>query len=157
MFKTIKRFLGTYREQILYLIFGGLTTAVDWAISFSLYYVWEGAMQSAPALLHVADILAWVGAVAFAFVTNRIWVFESRVRGFLPIAREVATFAGGRVFTLLLQEAIMAVFVTVMGLNKYLFRILAAILVIVLNYVISKLLVFQKTKKRGVTGDDQEA
>ncbi len=149
MFKTIKRLFGTYREQILYLIFGGLTTAVDWAISFSLYYVWESAMQSAPMLLHAADILAWVGAVAFAYITNRIWVFESRERGFAPITREIATFAGGRVFTLVLQEAIMAVFVTLLGLNKYLFRILAAVLVIVLNYVISKLLVFRKNKTKG--------
>ena len=146
MIQTIKRILRTYREQILYLIFGGLTTAVDWTISFSLYYVWESAMQVNPVLLHVADVLAWIGAVAFAYVTNRIWVFESRKRGFLPIAREIATFAGGRVFTLLLQEAIMALFVTLLGLNKYLFRILAAVLVIVLNYVISKLLVFGKSK-----------
>ncbi len=148
MFQTIKRLFKTYREQILYLIFGGVTTAVDWAISFSLYYVWEGAMQSVPALLHVADVLAWIGAVAFAYITNRIWVFESRVRGFLPITREIATFAGGRVFTLILQEAIMAIFVTVLGLNKYLFRIVAAVLVIVLNYVISKLLVFRKNQAK---------
>ena len=148
MIQTIKRLCRTYREQILYLIFGGLTTAVDWAISFSLYYVWASAMSESPILLHVADILAWAGAVAFAYVTNRIWVFESREKGLLPIAREIATFAGGRVFTLLLQEAIMAVFVTLLGLNKYLFRILAAVLVIVLNYAISKLLVFRKSKKK---------
>ena len=138
--------LGKYREQLLYLIFGGLTTVIDWAISFLLYYLWDGAMQSIPALVHVADVIAWVAAVSFAFITNRIWVFESRKKGFLPIMGELVSFAGGRVLTLLLQEAIMAVFVTWLGLNKYVFRILAAILVIVLNYFISKLIVFRKKK-----------
>ncbi len=142
--KTIKAIWQKYREQGLYLIFGGLTTAIDWVISFALYYVWSGAMETAPALVHVADVIAWTAAVLFAFVTNRIFVFESRQKGFLPIARELFTFAGGRVFTLLLQEAIMAVFVTWLGLNVYLFRIIAAVLVIILNYIISKLIVFRK-------------
>ncbi len=146
MIEKIRAFLGKYREQLLYLIFGGLTTVIDWAISFLLYYLWDGAMQTVPALVHVADVIAWVAAVSFAFVTNRIWVFESRRKGFLPILGELCSFAGGRVFTLLLQEAIMAVFVTWLGLNKYAFRIIAAILVIVLNYFISKLFVFRKKK-----------
>ena len=146
MIEKIRAFLGKYREQLLSLIFGGLTTAIDWAISFLLYYLWDGVMQTTPALVHVADVIAWVAAVTFAFVTNRIWVFESCKKGFLPIMGELCSFAGGRVFTLLLQEAVMAVFVTWLGLNKYVFRILAAILVIVLNYFISKLIVFRKKK-----------
>ena len=146
MIEKIRMLLGKYREQLLYLIFGGLTTVIDWVISFLLYYLWDGAMQNIPALVHVADVIAWVAAVSFAFITNRIWVFESRKKGFLPIMGELVSFAGGRVLTLLLQEAIMAVFVTWLGLNKYMFRILAAILVIVLNYFISKLIVFRKKK-----------
>ena len=142
--KAIKALWQKYREQGLYLIFGGLTTVIDWVISFGLYYLWKDAMQATPALVHVADVIAWVAAVLFAFVTNRTFVFESKQKGFLPIARELTTFAGGRVFTLLLQEAIMAVFVTWLGLNVYLFRIIAAVLVIILNYIISKLLVFRR-------------
>jgi putative flippase GtrA len=132
-----------------------MTTVVDWSVSFLLYYLWGDAIEATPLLLHGADVIAWVAAVAFAYVTNRIWVFESKRRGFLPILGEIAAFAGGRVVTLLLQEAIMAVFCTWLGLNMYLFKIIAAVLVVILNYFISKLLVFRKSKRE--TGGSTES
>ena len=137
-----------WRERLLYLVFGGLTTLLDFAISFCLYRLWGVEAEGAAWLLHVADVLAWTAAVLFAFVTNRRFVFQSQRKGFLPIMGELFAFAGGRVFTFLLQEGIMAVFVTWLGLNAYLFRILAAVLVVILNYIISKLLVFRKKKTR---------
>ena len=142
--KRLQAILQKYREQLLYLIFGVLTTAVDFGVSFLLYRFWVDSANAASVTLHIADVIAWTAAVIFAYVTNRIWVFESQKKGFLPIAKELIGFAGGRVFTLLLQEAIMLVFVTWLGANKYLFRILAAVFVVVLNYVISKLLIFKK-------------
>ena len=139
--------LKKYKSVILYVLFGGLTTVVDWTVSFLLYYFWGEAIEATPILLHGANVIAWVAAVAFAFVTNRIWVFESKRRGFLPVLFEITAFAGGRVLTLLLQEAIMAIFCTWLGLNLYLFKVVAAVLVVILNYFISKLLVFRKTRK----------
>lgn len=139
--------LKKYKSLILYVIFGGLTTVVDWSISFLLYYLWGDAIEATPILLHGANVIAWVAAVAFAYVTNRIWVFESKRRGFLPILGEIAAFAGGRVLTLILQEVIMGVFCTWLGFNEYLFKIVAAVLVVILNYFISKLLVFRKSKR----------
>lgn len=147
MIAKIKEVCKRHKEKLLYLIFGGLTTVVDWAISFALYYVWSVQIESNPVLVHGVDILAWVAAVTFAYVTNRIWVFKSDKNGFFPILGEIFSFAGGRVFTLLMQEAIMAVFVTWLGWNVYVFRVIAAILVIIANYIISKLLVFRKRKK----------
>jgi putative flippase GtrA len=146
MLQKCKEIFQKYREQILYLVFGGLTTVVDFAVSFLLYRLWLDGFNAPDGFLHLADLIAWAAAVAFAYVTNRIWVFESKKTGTAPILRELSAFAGGRVFTLLLQEAVMAVFVTWLGFNKYLFRILAAGIVIVLNYVISKRIVFQKNK-----------
>ena len=139
-------FLKKHKSVILYIIFGGLTTVVDWSVSFLLYYFWADAIEATPVLLHGANVIAWVAAVAFAYVTNRIWVFESKRRGFVPIVCEIAAFAGGRVLTLLLQEAIMGVFCTWLGQSEYLFKIIAAVLVVILNYFISKLLVFRKTR-----------
>lgn len=139
--------LKKYKSIILYIIFGGMTTVVDWSISFLLYYLWGDAIEATPLLLHGANVIAWVAAVAFAYVTNRIWVFESKRHGFLPILGEITAFAGGRVLTLLLQEAIMGVFCTWLGFNEYIFKVIAAVLVVILNYFISKLLVFRKTKR----------
>ncbi len=146
MFRKFKQIFQKHREQILYLVFGGLTTAVDFAVSFLLYRLWLDGFNAPDGFLHLADLIAWASAVTFAYVTNRIWVFESKKTGATSILRELSAFAGGRVFTLLLQEAIMAVFVTWLGCNKYLFRILTAGIVIVLNYVISKRIVFRNNK-----------
>ena len=137
-----------HKEKLLYLIFGGLTTAVDWVISFSLYYFWGDKIDVNPVLLHTADAIAWVSAVAFAYITNRIWVFESCTKGLAKITGEVLSFAGGRVLTFFMQEGIVAVFVTWLGMNKYAIRVVAAVFVIVANYFISKLIVFRKKKER---------
>ncbi len=138
--------LKKYKSVILYIIFGGLTTVIDWGVSFLLYYLWGDAIDATPILLHGANVVAWVAAVAFAYVTNRIWVFESRRRGFLPILGEIAAFAGGRVTTLVLQEILMAVFCTWLGFNEYIMKLIAAVFVVILNYFISKLFVFRKQK-----------
>ena len=136
--------LKKYKSVILYIIFGGLTTVVDWSVSFTLYYLWGDAIEATPWLIHGANVIAWVAAVAFAYVTNRIWVFESRRCGLAAIVGEIAAFAGGRVFTLLLQEILMAVFFTWLGFNEYLVKMVAAVLVVILNYFISKIFVFRK-------------
>ena len=137
-------FLKKHKRALLYLLFGGLTTVLDWGVSFLLYFLWGEAIAADRWLIHFADAIAWVAAVAFAYVTNRVWVFESKRNGFLPILGEIAAFAGGRVLTFLLQEAIMAIFFTWLGLNEYAIKIVAAVLVVILNYFISKLLVFRK-------------
>ena len=136
--------LKKYKSIILYIFFGGMTTVVDWSVSFTLYYLWGNAIEATPWLIHGANVIAWAAAVAFAYVTNRIWVFESKRRGFVPIVGEIAAFAGGRVFTLLLQEVLMAVFFTWLGFNEYVVKIVAAVLVVILNYFISKIFVFRK-------------
>ena len=135
-----------YREVILYLIFGGLTTVVDWGLSFLLYYFWGEAIKANVLLIHGANVIAWAAAVLFAFVTNRIWVFQSKKKGFLPILGELSSFAGGRVMTLLLQEAMFVIFFDILGINEFIVKIIAAVLVIILNYVLSKLFVFRKKK-----------
>ena len=146
MIEKIKQILTKYREQLLYLIFGGLTTAVDWGVSFVLYYLWGDAIEETVYLIHAANVLAWAAAVVFAYVTNRRWVFESARRGATAIAGEFFAFAGGRVTTLLLQEAMFWIFFDMLGINEYAIKLVAAVLVIVANYFISKLLVFRKKK-----------
>lgn len=148
MISKIKDLVLRCREQLLYLVFGVLTTLVDWLISFLLYGVWNSAIETNVFVIHGANVIAWVSAVLFAFVTNRKWVFRSRQRGALAIFGELFTFAGGRVLTFLLQETLVFVFFDCLGVNKYAVKLIAAVLVVVLNYFISKLLVFRHSKDR---------
>ena len=147
MIEKIKELYRKHKEKLLYLIFGGLTTLVDWTISFSLYYLWGDQIEVNPLLVHTADVIAWVSAVVFAYVTNRIWVFESRTKGLASMIREIVSFAGGRGLTFFMQEGIVVVFVTWLGMNKYIIRVVAAVFVIIANYFISKLIVFRKRKE----------
>ena len=127
-----------YRELILYVFFGGMTTLVDWTISFVLYAV--------DCNVHAANVIAWCAAVLFAYVTNRTLVFESRTKGIGSIARELTVFSGGRILTLLLQEGVVFLLFDLLSWNKYAVKIIAAVLVVILNYFISKFLVFRKKK-----------
>ncbi|MBE6588703.1 MAG: GtrA family protein [Ruminococcaceae bacterium] len=139
-------FLNKYKSAIFYVLFGGLTTVVDWGVSFLLYFVWGDVIAAERWMIHLADAIAWIAAVAFAYVTNRIWVFESKRCGFCPVLGEIAAFVGGRFLTFLLQEALMAIFFTWLGFNEYVVKICAAVIVVILNYFISKLVVFRKKK-----------
>lgn len=139
MISACKEFYKKHRELCLYVLFGGMTTAVDWSISFLLY----GASVN----VHIADVIAWIGAVLFAFVTNRRFVFQSTRRRRSAIIGELVAFAGGRVLTLLLQELLVFLLYDLAGWNPYYVKILAAIFVVLANYFISKFLVFRKKKK----------
>jgi putative flippase GtrA len=90
------------------------------------------------------NILAWIGAVLFAYVTNRTWVFRSEASGGAAVAREIVTFAGARVFTLVMEIAILWFSVDYLGFPNLLMKILCGVLVVVLNYVFSKLWIFKK-------------
>lgn len=144
--------LTKYKQVLLYLFFGVLTTVVDWAVSFLLYDVWAEAMESSPWIIHFANVIAWTCAVLFAFFTNRGLVFGSTRRGFLPVLSELGLFAAGRVATLLMQEAIVAVMFDWLGFNKYAVKIVAAVVVVITNYFISKFIVFRK-KQNNAAGE----
>ncbi len=139
IFAPLLPFYTRNKSVLMYLFFGALTTFVG---IFTFWFFADGVVG-----LHeiAANCISWVFAVTFAFLTNRVWVFHApcaTVRAFLI---QGANFFGGRLFTLLLETAIIAVFVTLLGFNEMLIKILAQFVVLVLNYVISKLFVFKKT------------
>ena len=130
-----------YKEVIMYLIFGVLTTVVSlvtyYALTFTILNP-NSALQ-----LQLANIISWIVSVAFAYVTNRKFVFESKSEN---IVKELSSFVGGRVLTLLMDMAIMFIFVTLLHFNDKIFKIVSQAVVIVANYVISKLFVFKENK-----------
>lgn len=132
-----------YEEIINYLIIGGLTTVVSLAVKYGLLFTVMSA--SDPIELQISVIASWIVAVAFAYVTNRIFVFHSESKQYL---KEISGFVAGRIITLIMEMFIMWFFVTLLGLDSnmwvIIWTIVAQILVVVGNYVISKLFVFKK-------------
>lgn len=128
-----------YKEALLYLFFGVCTTLVNLITKWILLLT---VIDSSNAIqLQVAIIISWIVSVLFAYVTNRKYVFESKSKS---IFKEISSFFGSRVLTLILEMVIMYIFVTALNFNVYLFTIISQVLVIVLNYVFSKLFVFKK-------------
>ncbi len=126
-------------EIISYVFFGGLTTLVSLIIYYgSVFTIFnpENAFQ-----LQCANILSWIAGVAFAYFTNRKFVFKSNSENKL---KEATSFVSSRISTLLLDMLIMYVFVTVLHLNDKLFKLISQVLVIVANYILSKVFVFKK-------------
>lgn len=125
------------KEILLYLFFGGLTFLVS-VISYAFFNIQIGWNAL------VANIGSWILAVAFAYITNGIWVFDSNASTAADFIKEITSFIGGRVVTLVIEELILFIFITNLGMNSMLVKIVAQVIVIVLNYVISKLIVFKK-------------
>lgn len=121
---------------MLYLFFGGLTFVLS-IVTFALFHVFWGINEL------VANILSWILAVLFAYVTDKIWAFSSHTGTVIEFLKEVISFFGGRVATLVLEEAILLLFITQLGFNSMLVKIIAQVIVVASNYVISKLFVFK--------------
>ena len=94
--------------------------------------------------LLVSNFMAWVLAVFFAYITNKIWVFESKTETLNELVKEIGSFVFARVVTLLIDMLIMYVGVEILFINKMIIKVLANIVVIVANYVFSKLFIFKK-------------
>ena len=128
-----------YKEVINYLIVGGLTTV----LSLGTYYicVYTFLNPENPLELQIANIIAWIVGVVFAYFTNRKFVFESKEQNKI---KESAKFVGSRLTTLVLDMLIMWLGVTILCFNDKIMKIISQILLIVGNYVISKFFVFKK-------------
>ena len=92
----------------------------------------------------VANALSWILCVLFQFFTNRIWVFDGKTDNNIAFFKQMFSFTAGRVFTLVIEEIILAIFITCLNLPSLPVKLAAQVIVIVLNYVISKLYVFKK-------------
>lgn len=135
-----------YEEIINYLIIGGLTTVVG--VGSKLLLLFTILDQTDGVQLQIAEIISWVLAVLFAYFTNRAFVFKSKIKG-KKQTKEAFDFIKGRIFTQLIQMFIMWFFVTLLKLNSdfwvVVFTLICQVMQIVLNYIISKFLVFKKS------------
>ena len=133
MNKLIKRFLN--RETIIYTVFGVLTTVVDYA-AFAIFHYGIQLNEI------IANTIAWTLAVAFAYITNKLFVFESKSFNIKTLTKEIPSFVLARVLSLIVTNLFL-VFAAYISLNRLLAKAIISVVVIVLNYIFSKLFVFK--------------
>lgn len=150
----IKDLYNKYKEIILYVFYGGLTTLVNF-IAYWLFDLILGAE-----LYLVTNIIAWVIAAVFAYVVNKLFVFDSKSWAPTVLAKELPGFFGARVFSFVVEELGMLMFVDgfdfksigidIFGIftlsGAMIAKIILAIVVIILNYFFSKFFIFRKKK-----------
>ena len=135
--EKIKNLIIKYRSFIFYGIFGVFTTIVNIVTYNICYYRIEISNT-------FSNVVAWVLAVTFAYLTNKAWVFESKSWKWEVLKREIPAFISCRLATGVLDIAIMYICVDVMQWHAMLMKIISNVLVIILNYVFSKLVIFKK-------------
>ena len=143
----MKELYNKYKEIINYVIVGGLTTVVSLAVYYAL--VLTVLNPDNPVQLQIANVISWIAAVTFAYFTNRRFVFESKTKG-EEQTKEVISFYSARLGTLLMDMGIMFVGKTVLHINDKIVKLFVQVVVMVANYVISKLLVLKKSKNASI-------
>ena len=144
--ETLKNLYFKHKEIINYLLFGGLTTVVSWG-TYSLF------VKAIGMSVGVGNVLSWICAVLFAFVTNKLFVFESKTWQPATALREFVSFIGARLATGVIEWFGVPYFSThglthpLFGVKGLLAKVVVSIVVIILNYIFSKFLVFIKKHK----------
>ena len=135
--KTIRALIEKYYDILVYLVFGVLTTAVNYIVYLPCYNL-LGLSAT------ISNMIAWVVAVAFAYLTNKPFVFKSHDWSAKTVVPELTKFVGSRIVSGVLETAIIFVTVDVLGWNGNVMKLVTSVLVVIFNYVASKLLVFKK-------------
>lgn len=150
----MKKLINKYKELILYVIFGGMTTLVN-LITLKAFNMILGDKRYL-----ISNVIAWLVSVIFAYVTNKLFVFESKSWKMNVVGKEVFSFFSARVFSLLIEEAGLYLLVDLANLGDktvnvfgvviggiMISKIILAVVVVILNYVFSKLVIFKKKSK----------
>ena len=126
------------KEIINYLIFGVLTTVV----SFVVYFIFAKVFKIDEV---ISNVISWFFSVLFAFITNKLYVFESKETGKKTLLKEIISFYLARLFTgVVCDLSVFALMVKTFKINDVLSKLVTQVIVIILNYVLSKLIVFRK-------------
>ena len=126
-----------HKEGLMYLFFGGLA----FFLSIFLFWFMDSVLHMNAVLNNTID---WIICVAFQFFTNRTWVFDGHVETKGEFLKQAGSFTAGRLFTLVVEDIIILVFINMLGFPSMPVKLAATFIVIALNYVISKLIVFKK-------------
>ena len=147
MTEKIKALCIKYRELIVYFIVGVLTTVVAWGCKFLFNWIFFGGTKlPTVAQNSVLSVVENVSGIAFAYPTNRKWVFQSKNPNILA---ELVSFIGSRAATWIMGWLLNMLMVNVLGISVFVSTVVVGVLVVIGNYVFAKLLVFRKKKPEG--------
>ena len=136
IFNPLISIYDNYREAILYLFFGALTTFTN----IIIYTLLAKALKIEYML---SNVIAWIGSVVFAYITNKLYVFESNTNTKRELIMEISAFFTARVLSLVLDIAIMYLGISILHFNDLAVKIISNVLVIIANYFMSKIFVFK--------------
>lgn len=140
MLDLIKKQYEKYKEIINYLIFGVLTTVINFVV-YIIFSKWLHINET------VSNAIAWIVSVAFAYITNKIYVFNSHEKQIKQLIKEIISFVGCRLLSGVFDIVAFYVFVNIIHVNDLISKAIISVLVVILNYVFSKLLIFRKKKE----------
>ncbi len=143
MIEKCKQLWAKYEEIIVYLIVGGLTTVVSWSAKFlANFLLYNNTMYPTAMQNFVLSFINWAAGVAFAYPTNRKFVFKSNG----PVAKEAPKFVASRISTWILDTVVMQI-LGALNVNLIVATLISSVLVIIANYVFSKIFVFKKAEE----------
>lgn len=137
MMQKIRGLIKKYWDVLVYLVFGVLTTVVNYLVYLPVYNI-----LGFPA--SVSNVIAWAAAVVFAYLTNKPFVFKSHDWSKKTVIPELTRFVGCRIASGAMETAVLFVSVDLLGWNGNIWKLLTSVLVVIFNYFASKLLVFKK-------------
>lgn len=155
MFEKIKSLYKKYEDIILYVFFGGLTTVVSWGTHFASRFFLKVPVSA-------ATIISWVCAVTFAFITNKKFVFKNKTETTQGLIMQTLSFYAARAFSLGVEVVIMylcadrfseffcSLFRVSASVNEMIFKVLANIIILIMNYALSKLVIFRNKNAEAV-------
>ena len=135
--KSLSDFYKSHIEGMRYLVFGGLATIVN-IVAFLICEKCFGFSTT------ICNVIAWITAVIFAYITNKWFVFNSKVESVKKLISEMLSFFGARIFTLIVETIYLNITIDYLGYNSIFMKIISNIIVIILNFVFSKLFIFKK-------------
>ena len=134
-------FYKKHKEALLYLFFGGVSFFLNMTMYFAFINIYSMNVL-------IANMISWIIIVAFCFVTNKIWVFDNKETAAKSLATQLLSFYASRLFTFGAEELILFVFIEKLNYNNLAIKLIAQIIVIISNYILSKLIVFRKENKQ---------
>lgn len=135
-------------ETISYVVVGVFTTAINYIVDIVANHFLLTSMGNATLAASIANVIAWIVAVIFAFFTNKIWVFKSKDWSGKKFWFEFSTFMGARALSGVFEEVFIIIVVGGLGIPNWLAKIISNVVVVIVNYIASKLVIFRKPKNK---------